>query len=332
MRKLFTLFLLTLFVWEAWGQTCIVYGSDYATNFINCANDPLTEIIEFGPPPRPSGYGTIFITGTNPVIDLTGITIYVPKKIRLVFSGNVLIDDETNFQTTPDDDIQGNSEVQFGLDGTAYKGNPGINGFDILNGLIVSCSMEVDPMACIEIESFLPVELTDFQGKAVSSGVELIWITATELNNDYFAVEHSTDGLAFRSVGQVKGAGSSTEELSYNFTHRKPVSGTNYYRLKQVDFDGSYEYSSLIAVEILQRSGSVRLFPNPTIDRVFLQFEGQLDGDKIHLSNLVGNRIDRTPKASDSGWEVDLSGLPSGIYFLRMEANGKTLTRRIVKE
>lgn len=331
MRKLSTLFLLILAGWSAWSQTCIVNGSDYATNFIICANDPLTEIIEFAPTTRPNGYGTIFINGTDPVVDLTGKTVLVPPKITLVFTGNVDIDAETNFQTSSGG-TQGNSEVQFGADGTVYKGNPGANGFEVLNGLIVTCSADPNPMECLEIQAFLPVELTAFRGETAGEDVRLEWITATELNNDYFAIEHSPDGVAFRTVGQVKGGGTSSETLAYTFTHRQPVAGPNYYRLKQVDFDGKFEFSELIAVEVAQRTGGIQLFPNPTVGSTLLRLDKTPKNTSFLLTNLLGQRIEREPLATDLGWEFDLSGLPAGVYLLRMEADGEVITRQIVKQ
>lgn len=331
MRKLSTLFLAMLLVGQVWSQICMVTGSDYATSFINCANDPLTETIIFDDPPRASGYGTIFITGTNPVVDLTGLTILVPPKITLVFSGNVDIDAATNFQTSGGG-TQGNSEVQFGIDGTVYKGNPGANGFHVLNGLIVTCSADPSPMECLEIQSFLPVELTSFRGAALNDQVELHWTTATELNNDFFAIEHSTDGIAFRTVGQVKGAGTTSEEVQYKFMHRKPIAGTNYYRLKQVDFDGTVDYSDLIAVDMYKRSGGISVFPNPTIDRVVVQLEERPERPDLQLYNLLGQRLELPVTGTDLGWELNLSDLHPGMYALRIAYEGKVITRQIVKK
>lgn len=332
MRKLSTLFLFTLFLCQGWSQICTVTGSDFAANFIICANNPATESIVFGPASSSSGYGVVLITGTNPTVDLRGLTIYVPKKILIRFSGNVIIDAGTNFQQGDSGPgQQGNSEVQFGAGGTVYKGNPGANSFEVLNDLIVACSADPNPMECLEIQSFLPVELTSFRGAALNDQVELHWTTATELNNDFFAIEHSTDGIAFRTVGQVKGAGTTSEEVQYEFMHRKPIAGTNYYRLKQVDFDGTVDYSDLIAVDMYKRSGGISVFPNPTIDRVVVQLEERPERAAISLMNILGQSIDLTPLTTDLGWELHLADLEPGMYMLRIEANGKIITKQIVK-
>ncbi len=92
----------------------------------------------------------------------------------------------------------------------------------------------------------LPVELLYFYVEKATNGALLSWETATEINNDYFDVEWSTDGINFESIGQVQGAGTTTEVQSYEFLHDNPVNGNNYYRLKQMDFDEVFEYSNIV--------------------------------------------------------------------------------------
>ncbi|PHN07601.1 T9SS type A sorting domain-containing protein [Flavilitoribacter nigricans] len=329
MRKLSTLLLSLLLATAVQSQNCTVFGSDFASNFIACANDPATVSITFGPPLHPAGYGTVSIEGMDPAVDLSGLTIYVPDKIRLVFTGNIIIDASTNFLGTGG--VSGNSEVQFGEDGTVYKANRGLNSFVALNQLIAGCAQNPDPMECLELVSFLPVELTAFQGAAREDMIELNWSTATELNNDYFEIEHSKDGFSFNTVGKIKGAGTTTEEVQYQFLHRQPVSGTNYYRLRQVDYDGKFEYSDLIAVEMELRDGGVKVYPNPTVDRAVIQLDERPERVEILLTNILGQRIDLIPRVNDLGWEINLGELQAGIYLLRVEANGKTITKQIVK-
>jgi hypothetical protein len=79
-----------------------------------------------------------------------------------------------------------------------------------------------------------------FYGKKAENGVLLSWETATEINNDYFDVEWSMDGISFEKIGQVQGAGTTAEIQLHEFLHKKPVNGNNYYRLKQVDFDEKF--------------------------------------------------------------------------------------------
>ena len=97
----------------------------------------------------------------------------------------------------------------------------------------------------------LPVELTYFGGKRSAKNVLLNWQTATETNNEGFDIQHSTNGRDWTSIGWQAGAGSSLEKQDYTFLHEKAVSGTNYYRLKQIDFDGQFDYSDIAAIELI---------------------------------------------------------------------------------
>lgn len=102
----------------------------------------------------------------------------------------------------------------------------------------------------IEMCSILPIELYSFNGHNNENVNELYWVTETEINNDYFTVERSMDGINFVSVADVAGAGNSNSLLDYQLTDYNPYTGINYYRLKQTDFNGSFSYSDLIAIEV----------------------------------------------------------------------------------
>lgn len=178
----------------------------------------------------------------------------------------------------------------------------------------------------------LPVELTHFAARTKDDMVELDWTTATELNNDFFQIEHSRDGIQFQPVGKVKGEGTTTEIINYNFMHRQPVGGTNYYRLKQVDYDGAFEYSDIVVAEVNSRTGGVQIYPNPTIDKAVIQMNERPERVTFTLTTLLGQRLDLQPGQSDAGWELDLSSLPKGVYILQMEYDGQHLSRKIVRE
>lgn len=107
----------------------------------------------------------------------------------------------------------------------------------------------------------LPVELTYFGGSIVNDMIKLEWITSSEINNDYFIIEESSDGINFSEIGQVNGVGNSIEINNYNYSY---LSSGNlaFYRLKQVDFDGTYDYSAIIKIEQAKSSEPI-IFPNP---------------------------------------------------------------------
>ena len=112
--------------------------------------------------------------------------------------------------------------------------------------------------------TLLPVDLVSFEGQVENQSVHLHWITASETNNDRFEIEYSVSGNEFFKIGEVAGSGTINEMKSYDFTHSNPVKGSNYYRLKQVDFDGQYEYSSVVYVIHQGFEDSFTLLENPT--------------------------------------------------------------------
>lgn len=113
----------------------------------------------------------------------------------------------------------------------------------------------------------LPIELVSFNATRDDDIVYLTWLTATEINNDYFTIERSDDGVDFFKIGTLAGAGNSNEMLSYNFIDNSPLESTAYYRVKQTDFDGQFSYTNITSVSGSNGNtfleASLNVFPNP---------------------------------------------------------------------
>ena len=159
--------------------------------------------------------------------------------------------------------------------------------------------------------------------------VQLDWQTATELNNDYFDVEWSTDGINFEQIGQVQGAGTTNDVQFYEFLHHNPVIGENYYRLRQVDFDERFEYSNTVQITISEVTQSnnqiINVFPNPTIN--FITIEDASIGEIAQIFGVNGQLIEEF-QIQASSIQFPVSRLPSGVYFIKIGDEVK----RIVKE
>ncbi|MGB1216353.1 MAG: choice-of-anchor Q domain-containing protein, partial [Saprospiraceae bacterium] len=158
----------------------------------------------------------------------------------------------------------------------------------------------------------LPVELLDFSGQADGADNRLSWTTASETDNQGFYVEHSTDGQGFQKIGWVDGHGTTVEEMDYGFLHRNPMSSINYYRLEQLDYDGTSEYSKVISI----RNGSkesMMVFPNPTSDIVKIRTEER--NRSLRVTDMTGNILQTYDYVPE---RITLESLPSGIYTIRV--------------
>ena len=181
----------------------------------------------------------------------------------------------------------------------------------------------------------LPIELLVFDAKYNGKTVDLIWKTATEINNDYFTVEKSIEGGNFEQIGTLRGAGNSSVILNYSLEDKYPHIGTAYYRLKQTDFDGSYSYSDIVSVVIGQVADQLRLFAfRSNKYEGFVRFElnsPQADNFNLRILDMSG-RVYHTQKldASKGTQTIEISNLnlARGIYLL--ELTNKT-TKEVVK-
>jgi hypothetical protein len=178
----------------------------------------------------------------------------------------------------------------------------------------------------------LPVELTNFTATLIDSDVELKWETASEINNEYFTVQRSIDGKNFSDIGKVDGAGTTSSVQKYNFLDFNAFVGRSYYRLKQTDFDGTYQFSGVRQIEF-DNKPQLRLtaFPNPVTDHKFsIDFHSGYDGPiAVGIYDILGRIVFYGDvKANISTYEVNLnSDLPSGVYILKA-SNGVLSTEQ----
>lgn len=181
----------------------------------------------------------------------------------------------------------------------------------------------------------LPVELLSFEGRMKRKEVELTWATASEINNDYFIVEKSVDAENFEMLAIVKGAGNSNTIKNYNAFDKNPVTGYNYYRLKQVDFDGKYEYSSVIAVKNDPNS-VFAVSPVPAGDLLIIYYNSdQPEHVVFHISDTKGRSVlHRNFKVEEGSniLEIDISSVSQGIYLVKVtDLAGSAYSSRMVK-
>lgn len=185
----------------------------------------------------------------------------------------------------------------------------------------------------IPSEIFLPIELFHFGAKAHAHYIELNWQTALEINNDYMAIERSADGRSFTEIGKVAGAGTVYEMQEYAFMDEKPLLGTNYYRLRQVDFDGANTYHRVVAVPFGKPNKEVSLYPSLASNVVTLAINEPLQkGTWLQIQNTQGQTIARrTLEAGGQQWEIPVRHFNPGQYIIQLQLADKVITERFIK-
>ena len=180
-----------------------------------------------------------------------------------------------------------------------------------------------------ESDIIVPVELVFFKASLVGEQVQLQWQTASEIDNEGFFIERSQNGKTWKSLSFVKGAGTTIEVQDYAFVDEAAPTGINYYRLKQIDFGGSYEYSDIEAVQVVAKDAALNIFPVPTRGTLHYQTE-QLDQiTAVHLFDLLGKNV-----LSETTFDgvLDLSTLPKGQYILTIEGLGQPIYQMVQKQ
>ncbi len=165
----------------------------------------------------------------------------------------------------------------------------------------------------------LPVELISFEGVVDKEIVTLKWSTASEINNSHFEVERSLDGNRFELINIQEGTGNSNNIQNYSFIDNNTISGELYYRLKQVDYDGTFTYSETISVTITSDDIIAALFPNPVMDNFTVRFSENIrPNSQLEILSTSGILI-KSYDIDISSKELDVSFLESGVYILRIK-------------
>lgn len=172
----------------------------------------------------------------------------------------------------------------------------------------------------------LPIKLLSFDAELRGEKVLCTWVTASETNNDHFDVERSFDGESFVKIGQVNGfgAGISTTNRSYSFEDPNQCSELRYYRLRQVDIDGRFEYSETVAINCSKKDPVIQIHPNPVSDELNYQFiQANDDVLSVRILDVTGRVVKEEITNAVHGFNsssLDVSKLATGSYYLQLRS------------
>lgn len=262
----------------------------------------------------PTGEGTLYridTTGSNftNLKTFTAIADGAYPWAGLIQASDGLIYGTTTFSTI--------SPFLYG--GTIYRINPDGTGFTIIREFDPQAEGEGVSMLLDLNGSFvLPVQLLTFTGEKSGQTVLLSWKTAQEQHNDHFEIERSADGNNFTTIGTLTGAGNTNAITSYSFSDTDPLAGINYYRLKQVDIDGRFEYSRFISVSF-NNLHRLTVFPNPATERLNIRLPQGHRFTSIRIIDGAGRiMMQRNLGSSITSQVLDIAKLPAGWYIVQL--------------
>lgn len=166
----------------------------------------------------------------------------------------------------------------------------------------------------------LPVELIEFRGTKNLENAHFYWKTATEVNNDFFTLERSNNGKDWQPISTVNGSGTTLQEMEYSTVDYSPIGGTSFYRLKQTDYDGAYDYSDVITIDFDDETSTTQHrspYPNPC--RSTITFD--LSESKFPNFQVIGSRGQNVTNQVNylSNGTFEISKLTKGIYQFRFK-------------
>ncbi len=192
-------------------------------------------------------------------------------------------------------------------------------------------------LGSIDHNTILPIELMSFTAACNGRFVNLEWTTATERNNDYFIVERSDDAINFTEIARVAGAGNSIEQLDYNYTDYSAAGGDNYYRLVQVDYDGTRTASEIVVANCSEAEGEpdVQVFPNPFHNDLTIHMEN-FGGTTVSIEvyDMLGRIVMQKTIGVDGSSEetmLQLDNLSNGTYNVRISTKELVINKQVVK-
>lgn len=178
----------------------------------------------------------------------------------------------------------------------------------------------------------LPVTWLKFEGNYLGEAIQLNWATGSEENNSHFEIERSPDGRDWELINTVNGAGTSSQVNTYQSIDENPFKGINYYQLKQIDFDGEYDYSKTVVLsKELSKSFNLNVFPNPAKDHITVSWNKSHRNGKLEVTDLNGRVLQSiSTDLQGNSHRFDLSNYDKGVYFVRFATDNFTSTKKVV--
>ena len=203
---------------------------------------------------------------------------------------------------------------------------------------VTNCAVGTEPDNCFRLNgAIIPVELNSFSAIGNNSEVELNWSTATETNNQGFEIERMLQDSQFENIAYVPGFGTSTELHYYNYIDKGLTVGKYSYRLKQIDFNGSFEYSNAVEVEITKpyEYSLLQNYPNPFNPSTKISWQSPVGSWQIIkvygvLGNEITTLINEYRPAGKYNMEFSAAALPGGVYFYRLQAGSFVQTKKMI--
>jgi hypothetical protein len=189
----------------------------------------------------------------------------------------------------------------------------------------------------LDVTAVLPVRLIAFKVKNIDNKeVKLDWSTASESNNQGFTVQYSSDGITFFDIANIRGKGNSTERQDYDYVHQTPIKGNNFYRLKQIDFDGKEDFSKIEVIYMDSKTSNAVVYPNPLLGNTFFVQLGEEISEEtsIRFFDINGRLIAISyENQNEQLLKVNANnGLSTGIYFVEVKTAKKVeLIKLMVK-
>ncbi|MEM8889503.1 MAG: T9SS type A sorting domain-containing protein [Bacteroidota bacterium] len=220
------------------------------------------------------------------------------------------------------------SLTPYRYDGSNWSIYPLISN-DVSANYVATQGVDAFSIWTLASSGIFPVELIDFEAKLIANNSALLsWQTALEINNEGFEIQHSTDGRDWQRLDFVAGMGTTDERSEYEYLHSQLQVGENYYRLKQVDYDGQFQYSGI--EEVYAPAYDLQVYPNPASQFLKIDIPESYEIGKYQMFNPAGKMVQSADLDKGLLQEIPLMDLPKGNYVLKVELDGVQYLRKIM--
>jgi hypothetical protein len=248
---------------------------------------------------------------------------------------DIVVDASVSIDAPFNETIQRTLTLSAGNSSQTFPMNPNPITFPCGQTGTFSSSIVGTTSACSDVPVQLPVELTAFNLSYTDGAtVALTWETASEIENMGFEVQRSQDAYKWETLTFVKGNYTTLEAQRYEWIDTKPlIQSISYYRLKQMDTDGTYAYSDILVAKGKQLDGKVDVFPNPSTDFVNITLPSETVQATIEIYSLSNQLMTSITKSTDSGiLNVNISDLAKGSYYLIVRTESDQFVEKLVKQ